>query len=348
MEEEMKRTLMLSALGFASLLVGGCGGCNTRLNGSGSSFVKPMMDKWAKTYKQEKKVEINYQSKGSSAGIADMIDKSVDFGATDAPLNDEQLAKARDKVGAVVHIPLVMGGVVPAYNLKDLNKPILFTGKILADIYLGKITKWDDDALKAVNAGLDLPSTEIKVVHRSDGSGTTYIFTDYLNKVSPDWKKQVGPPNTAVKWPTGTGQKGTEGVAGEVKRTPGAIGYVELIYALENKIPYGEVQNKEGKYILASLESVTEAAKGAVSDIPEDLRYSLTDKPGKDTYPICGTTWAVVFEDQTGNKNGKALVEFLRWLTHDGQEMAKELRYSRLPKELVERIDKKLDAIKVK
>jgi phosphate transport system substrate-binding protein len=345
----MRRILVLAMFGLMCIPMAGCGGCGgKRLNGAGSSFVFPLMTKWADLYKKEKKVEINYQSKGSSAGIKMMTEKSVDFGGTDAPLNEEQLEKAKKEGGEVVHIPLVMGGVVPAYNLKGVKETLKFTGPVLAKIFLRQITSWDDKELQDINPGVKLPDREIKVVHRSDGSGTTYIFTDYLSEISPEWNKKVG-KSTEVKWPRGTlGAKGTEGVAGEVARTEGAIGYIELIYALENNIKYGSVQNKEGKYIKASLESVTAAARGALKNIPDDLRYSIVNPPGKDAYPISGTTWAVVYVDQSSSKHGKELVDFLRWITHEGQDQAKELHYARLPTELVKLIDKKLDKIKVK
>jgi phosphate transport system substrate-binding protein len=347
----MKRILGIAWAGLAvALLTGGCGG-SKRLNGAGSSFVYPMMNKWAKTYQQDKKVEVNYQSKGSSAGIEMMTDKSVDFGATDAPMNDKQLEKARGKGGDVIHIPLVMGGVVPAYNLPSVEEPLKFNGPVLAKIYLGKIKKWNHKDLQALNKGVDLPNQKIKVIHRSDGSGTTYIWTDYLRKVTrkldPDegkWTRQ----GTAIEWPAGTGAKGTEGVAGEVSRTKGAIGYIELTYALQNKIQYGLVRNQAGKFLRASLESVTEAARNALTDIPEDLRFSIVDPPGKKSYPISGTTWAVIYVDQSKNKQGQRLVDFLKWVTHEGQDMAKGLHYARLPEPLVAKITEKLGAVKLK
>jgi phosphate transport system substrate-binding protein len=343
----MKRFSVMAGFGVLCLSMLGCGGAK-RLNGAGSSFVYPMMNKWRDAYRKEKKVEVNYQSKGSSAGIEMMTDRSVDYGATDAPMNDDQLEKAKDEGGEVVHIPVVMGGVVPAYNLPGLKKPLRFTPEILAKIYLGKITRWDDDELRKLNpkdrVG-KLPDMKIKVVHRSDGSGTTYIFTDYLSKAAHNLWKSKG---TSIKWATGIGAKGTEGVAGEVSRTKGAIGYIELNHALENKIEYGSVKNKAGKYIKASLESVTEAAKESLENIPDDLRYSIVNAPGEKAYPIAGTTWVVLYKDQSKNKTGKELVAFLRWIIHEGQEMNEDLNYARLPKGLVKRIEKKLDDIEVK
>jgi phosphate transport system substrate-binding protein len=236
-----------------------------------------------------------------------------------------------------------MGGVVPAYNLPGVNKPVRFTGKVLADIYLGKVKKWNDADLQEINPGLDLPNLDITIVYRSDSSGSTSIFTDFLTKVSPDWQKQVG-TGTTVKWETGTAAKGTDGVANLINKTQGAIGYVELVFALQKKMQFGAVKNKEGNYVVASLEGVTAAAEAALTDIPDDLRFSLTNAPGKESYPICGTTWAVVHVRQPEDK-AKEVVNFLQWVTHDGQEYATDLYYARLPKGLVERLDKKLALI---
>jgi phosphate transport system substrate-binding protein len=334
-------------LGFLFIISAGCTGGRheSRLNGGGSSFVYPMMGRWASEYDKIKGVKVNYQSIGSGSGIQQMTAKTVDFGCTDAPLNEEQLKKAKDTGGDVVHIPLVMGAIVPAYNLDEVKEPLIFTGPVLADIYLGKIKRWNDKALKDLNPNAALPDKEISVVCRSDPSGSTYIWVDYLSKVSRDWKSQVG-VGTSVKWPTaGVGQKGTEGVAGQVKRSPGSIGYIELIYALKNNINYGLVKNKEGVPIKGSLDSVTAAANGALSQIPDDLRYSLTDAPGKDAYPISGTTWAVLYVNQQ-SATGKTLVDFLRWITHEGQQYAKDLHYAKLPQGLVDRVHKKLDSVK--
>jgi phosphate transport system substrate-binding protein len=314
------------------------------LSGSGSSFVKPMMEKWARAYEQEKKFKVDYIAVGSGAGVKQLLENATDFACTDAPLTDEQLAAAKKAGGEVIHVPLVMGGVVPAYNLKEVDKPVRLTGKVLAAIYLGKVKKWNDAELKEINPGLDLPDLDITVVHRADSSGSTAIFTDFLAKVSPEWKANVG-TGTTVKWATGTSAKGTDGVANLISRTPGALGYVELVFALEKKMKFGAVKNREGNYVLASLEGVTAAAEAALTDIPEDLRFSLTNAPGKDGYPICGTTWAVVHVQQPEDK-AKEVVNFLRWATHDGQEYATDLYYARLPKGLVERLDKKLALVK--
>jgi phosphate transport system substrate-binding protein len=340
----------------AATLGGGCAeqgtgssgsrGSGRRLDAGGSTFVYPMMSKWADDYRKAKGVELNYQPIGSGGGISQMTAKTLDFGCTDSPLNEEQLQKCKDIGGGVVHIPLAMGGVVPIYNLPEVkDAPLRFTGPVLADIYLGKITKWNDKALKDLNPDAALPDKEIAVVHRSEGSGTTYIFSDYLCQVSPEgWKTKVG-KGTALNWPAGVGQKGSDGVSGQVKRVDGSIGYVELIYALQNKMTYGTVKNKAGNYVAATLESVTEAARNKLKDIPEDLRFSIVDADGKESYPISGTVWAVLYQKQPAGK-GPMVVDYLRWVTHDGQKDAEKLDYARLPKELVERVEKKLDSIK--
>jgi phosphate transport system substrate-binding protein len=341
---------------LAAVLVAGCGGCSgggggggtaTRLNGGGSTFVYPMMSKWASEYDKAKGVQVNYQSIGSGGGIQQMTAKTFDFGCTDGPMNPEQLQKAKEVGGDVVHLPLVMGAVVPAYNLAEINEPLTFSGPVLADIYLGKIKKWNDKALQDLNPNVKLPAQDIGVVHRSDGSGTTYIWVDYLSKVSDEWQKRVGVA-TSVDWPCGEGAKGNEGVAGRVKATPGAIGYIELIYALQNGIKFGAVKNREGATILADLKSVTAAADNALKDknIPDDLRYSITDAAGKDSYPISGTVWAVIYVNQPADK-GQAVVDYLRWCTHDGQQFCEPLKYAKLPPGLVERMEKKLDVVKV-
>jgi phosphate transport system substrate-binding protein len=340
------RSILTSAVACALAVASvACGTVRAdSLSGSGSSFVKPMMDKWARTYEKEKKSKVDYIAVGSGAGVKQLLEKATDFACSDAPLTDEQLAAAKKANCEVVHIPLVMGGVVAAYNLQGVDKPIRLTGKVLADIYLGKIKKWNDADLREINPGLDLPDLDITPVYRADGSGSTAIFTDFLAKVSPEWKEKVG-TGTAVKWATGTSAKGTDGVANLINKTPGAIGYVELVFALEKKMKFGAVKNKEGNYIVPNLEGVTAAADAALADIPEDLRFSLTNASGKDSYPICGTTWAVVHVQQPEDK-AKEVVSFLRWVTHDGQEYATDLYYARLPKGLVDRLDKKLALIK--
>jgi phosphate transport system substrate-binding protein len=347
----MKRTCGIGLLtvvlaGSCSVGCSGCsGGQEKRLNAAGSSFVNPMMSKWAGEYEKAKGVQVNYQSIGSGGGISSMTDRSADFGCTDSPLNPEQLQKCRDNGSDPVHIPLVMGAVVICYNLEEVKEPLRFSGPVLADIYLGKITKWSDKALKDLNPGVTLPDKEIVVIHRSEGSGTTYIFSDYLSKVSPEWKKRVG-FGISLDWPAGVGQKGSEGVSGQVRRTAGSIGYVELTYALQNKIQTGLVKNQAGEFVEASLESVTAAADASLKEIPDDLRFSITDAPGKEPYPISGTVWAVLYQRQPAGK-GRMVVDFLRWATHEGQQYAEALHYAKLPRGLVERVEKKLDGIQV-
>jgi phosphate transport system substrate-binding protein len=302
-----------------------------------------MMSKWAFEYDKAKGIKVNYQSIGSGGGIQQMSAMTVEFGCTDGPMNDEQLEAAKKSGGEVVHIPLIMGAVVAIYNLDEVKEPLVFSGPILADIFLGKITKWNDQAIKKLNPNAPLPDKSIAVVHRSEGSGTTYIWADYLSKVSDEWKQKVG-VGTSVSWPCGIGQKGSEGVSGSVKRAPGSISYVELTYASQNKMAFGNVVNREGATIKPSMASVTAAATGALSDIRDDLRYSLTDPPGKDAYPISGTVWAVVYVNPPKG-SGSAVRDFLKWVTHEGQAFAEPLDYSRLPIGLVEKLDKKLDLI---
>jgi phosphate ABC transporter phosphate-binding protein len=317
------------------------------LSAGGATFIYPMVAKWAHEYFKEKGIRVAYASTGSGAGIAQMIEKTIDFGCSDAPMNPEQQKKAKDTHGEVVHIPLAMGAVVPAYNLVEVEeKPVRFTGEVLAEIYLGKIKKWDDPRLQALQEpGVTLPAKDIVVVHRSDGSGTTYIWTDYLSKKSEEaWGKGPG-KGTTINWPAGVGQKGNEGVTEHVKQTPGAIGYIELIYAVQNAVKHGPVKNKDGNFVPADLKTVTAAAAASLKEIPDDLRYSLTDAPGKDSYPITGTNWALVYVDPPSGK-GKAIYDFLWWVTHDGQNMCEPLHYARLPSELIPRIEKQLARIK--
>ncbi len=321
---------------------GGGGGKTVSLNGAGSTFVNPLMSKWSAEYqKVAPNVQVNYQSIGSGGGIRQLMAHTVQFGATDGPMTDEQLKEAK---GAVLHVPLVMGAVVPTYNLPALAHPIKFTPEALAGIYLGEIKTWNDPKLTADNADLNLPSTAIVVVHRSDGSGTTYVWTDYLSKVSPQWKTKVGNA-TSVNWPTGLGGRGNEGVSGTVRQTPGAIGYVELTYAIQNKMPAGEVKNQAGQFVTASIDAVTAAAAGAVASLPEDLRYSITDAPGEKAWPISGTSWAVLYKDVPAGPERSAVVSFLRWTIHDGQKYCAALDYAALPPELVKRAESKLDQV---
>jgi phosphate transport system substrate-binding protein len=346
--------VILAVLAGLSLLLGnGCGpaknggkeGAPIRLNGAGSSFIKPMMDEWARVYRDEQGVEVNYQSKGSSTGIEEMTDQAIDFGCADAPLNEQQIQRARARGGEVVHIPLVMGAVVPVYNLPPMEKPLHFSGPMLADIFRRSIRRWNDEAIRKLNPDAPLPDQNITVLRRADGSGTNYIFTEYLSKVSPEWRSEVG-FWTSVNWPKGTiGERGNEGVSKGVKETPGAIGYVELVFALKIHMAYGAVQNRAGKFIHADLASVEVAAKTALTIVPEDLRFSLTDAPGEAAYPITGTVWAICYVNQPADKV-RALVDFLRWITHQGQSRTAALYYARLPAELIPPVEKKLGAIR--
>jgi phosphate transport system substrate-binding protein len=340
----------LSLAGLALLaLVTGCsssphsGGSAERVTGGGSSLVGPLMKEWAGAYYRETSNQIDYTVSGSGNGVRQMIDQKNDFGCTDAPMNEEQLTKAKSVGGDVVHIPLAMGGVVPAYNLKELAEPLHFSGPVLADIFLGKITRWNDPKLKALNPKVNLPSLDIAVVHRSEGSGTTYVWVEYLSKVSPEWKEKVG-VGADVKWPVGIGAGMNDGVASQINRTEGAIGYVELTFALKSKLPYGYVINSAGVPILASLESITKAAEGAAANIPEDLRYSLTDVPGKEAYPICATVWAVIYVKQAPAK-AKAMRDYFHWVLNQGQDSAASLSYARLSKNLVEKAEHRLEKL---
>ena len=304
----------------------------TQLNGAGATFPAPIYTKWFSEYqKLHPEVQINYQAIGSGGGIRQITEKTVDFGATDGPMTTEQIQAAP----GILHFPTVLGAVVPIYNVQGVSTDLKFTGPLLADIFLGKITKWNDPAIQKINPGVNLPAADIAVVHRSDGSGTTYIFVDFLAKVSPEWKKTVGVA-TSVKWPTGVGGKGNDGVAGQVKQQPGAIGYVELIYAVQNKIDYGSVQNSAGKFVKASLDGVTAAASVATGVMPKDFRVSITNAPGEATYPISSFTWLLVYQNQKDKKKGRIMAEFLHWMLHEGQSYAAELSYAPLPKGVVD------------
>ncbi|MGO8998557.1 MAG: phosphate ABC transporter substrate-binding protein PstS, partial [Polyangiaceae bacterium] len=304
----------------------------------------PLYTKWISEFtKTQPGLRINYQSIGSGGGIRQLIAKTVQLGATDGPMTDDQLKEAK---GPVLHIPLTMGAVVPTYNLPSLPHAINFTPEALAGIFLGQIKAWNDPALASANPDLTLPSTPIVVVHRSDGSGTTYVWVDYLSKVSADWKSKVGFA-TSVNWPVGIGGKGNEGVAGSVQQTPGSLGYVELTYALQNKMPVGHVKNLAGNFIEPTIDSVTAAAAGALANVPDDLRYSITNAAGDKAYPIAGTTWAVVYQDMPAGAERSGLVGFLRWVLTDGQSLCPPLNYAPLPKELASRALKKLDSIEV-
>ncbi len=299
----------------------------TKLNAAGATFPYPIYSKWFNQYHQEHPdIEINYQSIGSGGGIRQVTAGTVDFGASDGPMSDEQLASAKVKI---IHLPTVLGAVVPAYNIPGFKGELKFTPEVIAGIYLGKITSWNDPAIAKINPGVSLPNQGIIVVHRSDGSGTTYIFTDYLSKVSNEWRDSVG-KGTSVKWPTGLGAKGNEGVAGMVRQMEGAFGYVELIYALQNNISFGPVKNAGGSFVKASLESTT-AAAASVKTMPADFRVSITNPPGKDAYPIASFTWLLVPADWKDKNKEKIIVDFLNWMLDQGQNMTADLNYAPLP-----------------
>lgn len=310
------------------------------INGAGATFPYPIYSKWFDAYtKVDPSVRFNYQSIGSGGGQKQILAQTVDFGASDGPMSDENLAKAPSKL---LHIPTVAGAVVISYNLPG-DPTLKLDGPTLAGIYLGTIKKWNDPKIAALNPGLKLPDEDIVVVHRSDGSGTTFIFTDYLSKVSADWKAKVG-HNTSVRWPVGLGGKGNEGVAGQVKQTPNSIGYVELIYAIQNRMKYAELRNADGAFVEASPDSVTAAM--ATAQIPDDFRFSITNASGKESYPIAGATWLLVYARQKDAAKGKKLVEFLKWSQTKGEEMAKDLDYAPLPENLRARVLKRIDEIK--
>ena len=311
------------------------------INGAGATFPYPIYSKWFDEYaKVDPSVRFNYQSIGSGGGQKQILAQTVDFGASDGPMSNDNLAKAP---GKLLHIPTVAGADAVAYNLPG-NPALKVDADVIAGIFLGHIKKWNDPKIGALNPEVTLPDQEIVVVHRSDGSGTTYIWTDYLSKISPEWKTKVG-ANTSVNWPTGIGGKGNEGVAGQIKQTPGALGYVELIYAVQNKMAYAEVKNAAGNFVKPSLESITAAL--ATADIPDDFRFSMTNAPGKDAYPIAGATWLLVYQQQKDVTKGKKLVEFLKWSLTDGEKMAKDLQYAPLPESVQQRVLTRIGEIKM-
>jgi len=328
------KAALLMSLGLLTILAGSpTADAQMLLNGAGATFPYPIYSKWFDEYtKVEPTVRFNYQSIGSGGGIKQLSEQTVDFGASDAPLTDEQLKAA--KGGEILHFPTVLGAVVLTYSLPEIEKGLKLTPEVIADIFLGKITKWNDPQLTSLNPGMKLPDQAITVMHRSDGSGTTAIFTDYLSKVSQEWSQKVG-HGTSVNWPTGLGGKGNEGVAGLVKQSPGAIGYVELIYTLQNNLPYAVVKNAAGNFIEPTIESVSTAAAGAAKEMPEDFRVSITNSPGPQAYPISGFTWLLVYEKQPDKDKGQRLVNFLWWMMHEGQKDAPALHYATLPKEVV-------------
>ena len=327
-----RRTLAIALAAACAVVSAAAAQQTIRINGAGATFPNPIYQKWFSEYnKLHPNVEINYQSIGSGGGIQQVIKQTVFFGATDGPMTNEQLQGAP---GKVTHFPTVLGAVVPVYNLPTVTAELKFSGPVLADIFLGKITKWNDPAIAKLNAGLSLPATDITVAHRADGSGTTYIWVDYLAKVSPEWKSKAGVA-TSVNWPTGVGGRGNEGVAGLVKQTPGAIGYVELIYALQNKIAYGSVLNAAGESVKATVASVTAAAAEAVKSMPADFRVSITNAPGKAVYPISSFTWILLYENAKDKAQAKTMADFMKWALTDGQKFAPDLGYAPLPEAVV-------------
>jgi len=319
-------------------------GGKTQVNGAGATFPNPIYSKWFSEYnKLHPDVEVNYQSIGSGGGIRQLAAQTVFFGASDAPMTDEQMKQAP---GKILHFPTVLGAVVPVYNIEGASAQVKFTGPVLADIFLGKIKRWNDPAIAKANAGIKLPNSEITVVHRSDGSGTSFIYTDYLSKVSEEWKQKVG-ANASVNWPIGVGGKGNEGVAGLVKQTPNSLGYVELVYALQNKIPYGAVQNASGEFVTPSTDSVTAAAAGAAANMPKDFRVSITNAPGQGAYPISSFTWILMYEEPKDQTLAKVMVAFMKWALSDGQKIAPEMGYAAVPANVVQTELEQLNQIKV-
>jgi phosphate transport system substrate-binding protein len=341
----LKRRLILAL--FTVLAIAGAGRfsyADQLINGAGATFPYPIYSKWFDVYAKENPgIKFNYQSIGSGGGIRMLSNRTVDLGASDAPMTDQQLT---DAPGKILHFPSVMGAVVVAYNLPGFTGTLRLTGPVIADIFAGKITKWDDEKIKLLNPGASIPSQDIVVCHRSDGSGTSYIFTDYLSKVSPSWAADPG-KGTAVKWPAGLGGKGNEGVTALVQQTPGAIGYVELIYALNNNIPFAELQNKAGNWVKASLAGVTAAAASSAGNMAPDFRVSITDAPGPDAYPISSFTWLLVYQKQTNKDVGDQIKKFLAWALTEGQKEAPDLKYAPLPAEVVQKETAQIQQIQV-
>jgi len=314
------------------------------LTGAGATFPYPLYSKWFSIYANLKDVKINYQSIGSGGGIRQLSEGTVDFGASDSPMSDEEMAKA--KGGPILHFPTVLGAVVVTYNLPGVTTPLKLTPQVVADIFSGRIKKWNDTRLASLNAGVTLPNSDILVVHRSDGSGTTYVFTDYLTTAVPAWKTSVG-KGKEVKWPVGLGAKGNEAVAGQVKQTPGSIGYVELAYAKQNNMPAAAIRNKAGQFVVASVPAVTAAAAGAAKALPAntDFRVSIVDAPGADSYPISSFTWILAYQRQQDPAEGKKLVDFLDWALSEGQKEASPLDYAPLPTEMAANVRARLKTI---
>ena len=327
---------------FVSIACNGGGSGSVSLQGAGATFPNPLYQKWLSEYgKLHPNVRIDYQSIGSGGGIKQLKEQTVDFGASDAPMKDDDLKSAP---GEVLHIPTVLGAVVITYNLQGVSQPLRFSPEVIADIFLGKIKKWNDPKITADNPGVTLPANDMTVVHRSDGSGTSAVFTDYLSKVSAEWKEKVG-SGTSPSWPVGIGGKGNEGVTGQVKNTPNTIGYVELAYAVQNKLPVAQIKNASGNFVEPSIDAVTAAASASATNTPEDLRVSITNASGAQAYPISSYTYILVYKEQKDATKGKALVDFLWWGIHDGENFAKELQYAPLPDDIVKRAEAKIGSI---
>jgi len=337
----MTRNIIRATMAVA--LLAGCAPAQILINGAGASFPYAMYSKWFDSYhKKFNNLQFNYQSIGSSGGIKQITEGTVDFGASDGPMTDDQLKQYRDKRGNnILHFPTVLGAVVPTYNVPGVSGQLNFTPEALAGIFLGKITKWNDPELTKANPGVNLPGNNIVVVHRAEGSGTSYVWTDYLSKVSPEWKTKVGTA-ASPNWPVGLGGKGNEGVAGQVKQVPNALGYVELIYAVQNKMAYGKVKNSGGAFVQADLASVTAAAARASKEIPDDFRVSITNAAGPDVYPISSFTWLLIPDKIADQQKKKAIVDFLKWMLMDGQSQTEALDFAKLPKPVV---DKEMKAI---
>ena len=339
-------TRRIAGLTVAVVVLAGVAAAALSITGAGATFPNPMYSKWFNEYhKMHADVEINYQSLGSGAGIKQVTEGTVDFGATDGPMNDTQLAEFKTKRGCeVLHFPTVLGADVPTYNIPGVSSDLNFTPEALAGIFLGKITKWNDPEIAKANPGVKLPGSDVVVVHRSEASGTTYIWVDYLAKVSPEWKKKVG-VGSAVNWPVGLGGKGNEGVSGQIKQTENSIGYVELIYAIQNKMSYGKVKNLSGEFVKADLASVTAAAAGAAANMPEDFRVSITNAPGRGVYPISSFTWLLVPGKIQDPAKKKAVKDFVTWMLGPGQKMTEALSYAPLPKAVVSKEEKAISKI---
>jgi phosphate transport system substrate-binding protein len=319
-----------------------------KLNGAGATFPYVIYSKWFDVYHQKTGVEFNYQSIGSGGGIKQVIEGTVDFGASDAPMSDDQMQQVKQKQGTeIIHIPTVMGAVVITYNLPSVGQGLKLTPDVLSDIYLGNITKWNDSRITSINQGKNFPDEAIFVAHRSDGSGTTNIFTGYLSKVSDAWKSKVG-QGTSVNWPVGIGGKGNEGVTGLVKQTEGSLGYVELAFAVQNNLPYSSLKNKAGNFVMPTFDAVSAAAAGFIKNMPADLRVEITDADGKDSWPISGFTWLLIYKNMKDKNKAGEIVKFLKWAVTDGEKYTKDLYYAPLPPEVVKLDQKKIEQISVK